>query len=105
MTDITKRAGQYGIQAVELITGERARTHGDFILQHDRAAMMIQAYLKAKYGLDVPLRASDVLQMLIAVKDSRDMTGAFNDDNGRDRIGYALLLAVAREVEATEPKR
>ena len=84
--NITNRAGIYCIEAAELITGPRAQTHGDFILQHERAAKMIRAYIEAKFGVDVPLRVSDVMRFLADVKDSRLMTGTqFDKDHARIR--------------------
>ena len=102
MMSHTERAGRYCTEAAELVTSERAKTHGDFIVQHERAAEMISAYLRAKYGFQHDLTASDVLRFLIDVKVSRAMTGtAFSDDHGRDCVGYEALWAVAVEAERT----
>lgn len=90
----------YCVEAAELIRGPRAATHGNFIDQHERAAKMIRAYLDAKFGVDVPLRGSDVMRFLSDIKDSRSMTGLkFDKDHGRDQVGYSALRAVAMEQE------
>jgi hypothetical protein len=97
---ITQRAGLYCAEAQDLITGERAKTHGSFIEQHAKAARMWTAYLQAKYGTAPELSAADVLKMLMDLKTSRALTGsAFSDDHGRDIVGYAALYAVALEQE------
>ena len=104
MTKPTTAAGLYCIEAAELITGPRAETHGSFILQHERAAKMIRAFISAKYDVDIPLTGSDVMRFLSDVKDSRSMTGAkFEKDHGRDCVGYAALRAVALEKERGSP--
>lgn len=100
---VTQQAGLYLAEAADLVTGPRAQTHGNFIEQHERAAKMIRAYIDAKFGVDLPLRASDVMRFLSDIKDSRQMTGKqFDPDHARDQIGYAALRAVALETERSE---
>ena len=68
MTDHTTKAGAYCTEAAQLVTSDRAKTHGDFLKQHERAAEMWSAHLRARYGMQHDLKASDVIAMLIDLK-------------------------------------
>jgi hypothetical protein len=77
--------------ALLLVTGDRARQHGDAYLQHSIAADFWSTYLRAKDKLTQDLTAADVAQMMLLLKISRDTTGEFNPDTFIDQCGYAAL--------------
>lgn len=85
--------------ALGLVTGERARTHGDKLTNHLRIAALWNAYLH-NLGVQIHLDGTDVALMMALLKIARTQSGgAHNDDNYVDLAGYA---AVAIETATAE---
>lgn len=90
-------------EAAKLTAGDRNRDYGDPYEQHRRAAQIFNA----TSGLN--LSASDIVRVLIAVKQSRRFKtpmhrDSFVDDMAYTGILYECLLAEAAEHEVETPK-
>lgn len=73
-------------KAAELVSGARAKQHGDFRETYQRTAALWSAYT----GHAVNIR--DVLHMMALMKIARDKTtGGGNVDNAIDACGYEAL--------------
>jgi hypothetical protein len=83
-------------KAGELVGGDRAQTHGDKHRNFANIASLWNAYLAAKNGAAID--ASDVGHMMALLKIARTQSGAMNDDDAIDAIGY---IACAGEIAAT----
>jgi len=99
MTNSSTRAAKILSDAASLVGGDRARTHGDCVLQHTKVAQMWSAYLSARYGGSPPLTAEDVCHCLTMLKWSRGMSAPFNPDNAIDAVGYEAIAGVCAESE------
>lgn len=88
--------------ALNLVDGERARTHGDKFINHSRIASLWNAYL-ANAGLlreDSALDATDVALLMLLLKVARTQSGgAHNDDNYVDMAGYAGVAAETAAID------
>lgn len=72
-------------QAVNIVYGDRERTHGDPTKNLKAIAALWEAYLGRAVSPE------DVCSMMILLKVARLKTGAVHDDNLVDIAGYALL--------------
>lgn len=73
-------------RAAELVSGDRAKQHGDFRDNYRRTAALWSAYT----GHEVSTR--DVLHMMTLMKIARDRTvNGGNVDNAIDACGYEAL--------------
>ncbi len=70
-------------QAVSLVGGNRAGTHGDKKINHRNIANLWGAYL------DYPLSPHDVAVMMVLLKVARTQAGSHNEDDYVDMAGYA----------------
>lgn len=79
--------------ALNLVTGDRAEQHGDAYDQCDLAAQFWSTYLAGRGFIDPrnALAPVDVSQMMLLLKVSRDVLGAFNCDTFVDQAGYSAL--------------
>lgn len=88
-------------QARELVGGDRARTHGDKVDNHQNIANLWGAYLRNRFIKPAPgerqLDAHDVAQMMALLKIARTCAGEHNPDDYVDGAGYQ---AVAGEIAA-----
>lgn len=75
--------------AKELVTGNRNIQNGDFIENHEKVALLWCAYLKASLGINAPLKAVHIADMMDLFKMVRCHSGEFNKDDYVDRLGYA----------------
>lgn len=83
--------------AASLVAGDRARTHGDKLINHDNIAQLWTAWLRAR-GLiarESWLSAHDAAAMMALLKLARTLTGSLNKDDYVDGIGY---IAIAGEI-------
>ena len=87
--DLIERAG-------ELVGGDRATTHGDKHRNFANIAALWNAYLQPKQGALIDAR--DVGHMMALLKIARTQSGAINDDDSIDAIGY---IACAGEIAST----
>ena len=74
-------------RAASLVSGERARQHGDYTQLHSRIAKLWSAYLK------VPVSDAQVAFCMALLKVARDEVGEFNQDDGEDATAYTALWA------------
>lgn len=74
-------------EAAELVGGERARQHGDYVKQHKRVADLWSTYLNCS------VTASDVAFCMVLLKVARDEVGSPNPDDGVDASAYTALWA------------
>lgn len=94
-------AGTICRTAATLVSGDRARTHGDKRTNHENIARLWNAYLRGR-PLGERLTGRDVALMMALLKVARTLTGAHNADDYVDAVGYA---AIAGELAETEPPR
>lgn len=85
-------------RAADLVSGDRARTHGDKRRNHENIAAMWTAYLQIRRDPEAKLTAGDVATMMGLVKVARMELGGHNPDDAVDLIGYA---AIRGELDAT----
>ena len=74
-------------EAASLVSGERAKQHGDYVEMHKRVAELWSAYL----GTEV--MPSDVAFCMVLLKVARDERGSPNEDDGVDASAYTALWA------------
>jgi hypothetical protein len=92
------KAKEIALTAAELVGGDRAKSHGDKLLNHEKIASVWNGILMAAgKGPMVPLNAHDVANMMEGLKIARRYCGAFNADDYIDGAGYS---AVAGEIAA-----
>lgn len=76
--------------AIRLIDGDRAKSHGPYLENHENIAKLWSAYL------GVEITARHAAMMLVLLKVARTMTGEHNRDDYADAAGYlALAWAIA----------
>ena len=82
-----------------LIRGDRNKAHGDIVKQHQNAAILATAYLKAKYGFPYNLTSEDMCLLMVQLKISRSISGTYNIDDYQDGAGYFGGAGACRAVE------
>jgi uncharacterized protein DUF6378 len=89
-------ANGIALKAAELVGGDREKTHGDKVLNHQKIAGVWNGILAAAGKSPVtPLDAHDVANLMEGLKIARRYLGTFNPDDYIDGAGYA---AVAGEI-------
>jgi hypothetical protein len=89
--------------AREIVAGDRHRTHGDKVQNHENIAALWNAYwaiMRGRAERDplAPFRALDVALMMALLKVARTQLGQHNADNYVDLAGYAGVAGeVARD--------
>ena len=78
-------------EAINLVTGERARQHGDLLGNHQNIARLWSAYLKTE------ITAPQVAMMMALLKIARTGTGAYNADDFTDAAAYACISGELRD--------
>ena len=91
------KAHEICTNAANLVGGDRQKTHGDMVKNHDNIARLWEAYLNIRPDWDAPLTALDVAHMMGLLKIARTQAGTFNLDDYIDMAGYA---SVAGEIAA-----
>jgi|DEB0MinimDraft_10_1074344.scaffolds.fasta_scaffold02330_10 hypothetical protein len=81
--------------ALGLITGDRAKQHGDYELNHANIAALWNAYLRIRREPGAELTPADVALMMALLKVARTQLGGFNPDDYCDAAAY---LDLAREL-------
>ena len=89
-----RAAAEILVAAAGLVDGARAVTFA-------AVARLWRGHLAAAYGLEVPLTASDVADMMADVKKGRRLCGGRAADHGLDECGYKGL-AVALDATSGE---
>ena len=83
-----------------LVTRDRAEQHGNAMVQFGTIADLWNIYLSNRFGGDSGrIRDYDVAQMMVLMKISRDIHGAYNKDTFIDQCGYSALGGVLRGYE------
>jgi hypothetical protein len=85
-------------KAAELVAGDREATHGDKFTNFTKIALLWNAWLCARRGIDTnvedkPLDAHDIGIMMVLMKAARTLTGSTNPDDYIDMAGYAACAA------------
>lgn len=88
--DILKRAS-------ELVGGDRQKTHGDKLQNHQNIARLWSAYLANRSNPAAEISALDVALMMALLKISRTQLGDQNLDDYIDGSGY---MAIAGEISS-----
>lgn len=86
-------------EAKQLVTKDRAGTHGNAIETLEALSEFWRSYLYVRTGDIVHITASDVAEMLCMLKLARKCTGTFHRDNYADTLGYAAIAYAAAKWE------
>lgn len=86
-------------EASKLVGGDRQKTHGDKLTNHQNIARLWSAYLLNRLHPDAELSPLDVALMMALLKISRTQLGDHNPDDYIDLAGYA---GVAGEISSQE---
>ena len=84
-------------QVRDVIVLARQGAYGDPSVQHQVTADQFRAYVKAKYGLDIPFDGEDTCVFNIHQKLARHACGAPKKDTPADIIGYGANLWACME--------
>lgn len=79
--------------AASLVSGDRAKKHGDMFHSHDRIAKFWSAYLGKV------IEAHDVACLMALLKIARTQSGETNSDDYIDMVGYAAIAGELVEIE------
>lgn len=90
------RASEILNKAASLVAGDREKTHGDKLDNHENIAALWDGYIRRavymKHRLHIPagtIGAEDVANLMEALKIARRLAGTFNEDDYTDGAGYA----------------
>ena len=85
----------------KLVNGDRDKTHGNKIENHENISRLWSAYLQNKTKLNIILSPEDVAQLMSLLKIARTQAGEHNIDDYVDAVGYQ---AIAGEIaKVTKP--
>lgn len=91
-----KAAADILATAAGLVDGDRKATHGEAEVTFAAAARLWRGHIAAAYGVEVPLGAADVADMMADLKRARRLCGGRAADHGLDEVGYkGLAVALA----------
>jgi hypothetical protein len=86
--------------AAKLVSGDRAKKHGDMFHSHDRIAKFWSAYLEKN------IDAHDVACLMALLKIARTQCGETNSDDYIDMAGYAAIAGeLVERLERRSRKR
>jgi hypothetical protein len=88
-----KAANEFLSTALELVQGDRAKQHGNYVAMHQRAAALWSAYLGKNIGPE------QVAACMMLLKIARDENGVYNKDDGIDATAYTALWASLTSME------
>ena len=86
-------ANEFLSTALELVQGDRAKQHGNYIAMHQRVASLWSTYLGTSVG------AEQVAACMMLLKMARDEHGVYNKDDGIDATAYTALWASLTSME------
>lgn len=74
-----------------MVSSDRAKTHGDKLINHQNIARLWTAYLRNEGLIDAPdiVDAHQAAMLLALLKVARTSAGSHNPDNYVDLAGYA----------------
>ena len=78
-------------KASDLIMNDRAKQHGDIVVNHGNIARLWSAYLTNKTRVSIPISEQDVALMLSLFKIGRTQNGKHTDDNYIDGAAYMAI--------------
>ena len=78
-------------KASNLIMNDRAKQHGDIVINHGNIARLWSAYLTNKTRVSIPISEQDVALMLGLFKIGRTQNGNHTDDNYIDGAAYIAI--------------
>lgn len=76
-------------KAADLVSGNRQKTHGDKVENHQNIADLWNAYLGRRLGDGCEITPKDAALMMVLLKIARTKAGSFNIDDYVDMSGYA----------------
>lgn len=82
-----------------LVSGDRAKQHGNKVENHQNIAALWNAYLG--WALVEPITAQNVAMMMALVKVARTKLGSHNLDDYIDLAGYAGVAGEIAEIQAS----
>jgi hypothetical protein len=89
-------------RGMELTGGDRNKTYGPPWANLTTHAVLWEAYLEAKFNLDIKLTAEDVAHMMTLVKMTRTFHGSYHADNYLDGAVYQAIAGECRLEEERE---
>ena len=99
------KASEIAQKAAGLVGGDRERTHGTKLKNHQNIADLWNAYLGIRRDPNAPLTALDVTHMMVLLKIARTQTGTHNPDDWIDMVGYGACSGeIAHELEDAEAR-
>ena len=78
-------------KASDLIMNDRAKQHGDIVINHGNIARLWSAYLTNKTRVSIPISEQDVALMLSLFKIGRTQNGNHTDDSYVDGAAYIAI--------------
>ena len=78
--------------AAGMVSGERAKQHGDKAINFANIAALWNEFLSRRRTASAPLTSADVALMMVLFKVARTQTGQFNIDNALDIAGYSAIF-------------
>lgn len=91
-------------RAAEIVSGDRAKTHGDMVGTHRQIAALWNAYLGHRIEAHAQLDARDAALMMALLKVARAGAGQHNVDDYVDLAGYAACAGEIAERMLAVPK-
>jgi hypothetical protein len=88
--------------AIKITGVDRQAQYGDVVRNMESAAILVSAWIKAKYAVDLTLDGEDISKIMTMIKDVRTMQGVPHKDNYIDGAAYE---AIAYECRIAKDKR
>ena len=87
---------EFAAKLTDIVTNDRAKTHGDMHKVHRDIATLWNVYLSMRRYAEQPLLPTDVATMMALMKIARSQNGAENADDMLDAAGYILVAEVTK---------
>lgn len=98
------KAPDFCIQAANLISGDRKKTHGEPEYNMAVSAGLLNAFLHNK--LKEPLTSADIAMVMALMKAARIVSGGnHNPDDYIDLIGYTAIAGQIADAGRTKPQQ
>jgi hypothetical protein len=78
-------------KAKKLVSDDRAKSHGDKIINHENIARLWSGYIQNKTRLTINILPEDVANMMVLLKVARTQLGNHNPDDFVDACGYSAI--------------
>lgn len=83
------KADEILMEAAELVSHDRQRSHGDKFRNHANIAELWNAFFRIRTDPAAPLSPLDVALMMDLLKTARTQLGCYNVDDYVDKAGYS----------------